>query len=501
MMFKKAFLFFALLSGISTITFADGEKETKGYNLQFKISGIPDKTCKLAYYFADKQYLKDTVIAQNGAFVFKGDETLPGGIYIIILPNNQFFELMIDKDQDFRMETDTVAYVGNMKVTGSEDNKLFYDYLKFINPKQKESKDFRDKMDIIKKELDSLKKENKKIDSTEFKLIKAKLETIDEEVKNYKIDYMKKYPENILGKVFRTSKEVEIPEAPKLPNGKKDSTFAFKYYKSHFFDDIDFSDARLLRTPVFYGKIRQYLDKLTVQHPDSLIIASDFLSEKARANAEVFKFIVQNITSHYEVEATKVVGLDAIFVHMVNKYYKTGQASWVDSTVMAKIMKRAKTLEPLLLGKVAPNLVLPDVYTQQPFALHDVKADYTIAYFWDPTCGHCKKVTPKLYEWWLENRDKKKVAVYGVNTIVDQQEIFNYLKEKPMDWIKVWDPYNQSKFRDLYDIYKSPEMYLLDKDKKIISKHIGVEDLDPLIKMWEKQQSQKAINIKPEEAE
>ena len=130
-----------------------------------------------------------------------------------------------------------------------------------------------------------------------------------------------------------------------------------------------------------------------------------------------------------------------------------------------------------------------------------MKADYTIAYFWDPTCGHCKKVTPKLYEWWLENRDKKKVAVYGVNTIVDQQEIFNYLKEKPMDWIKVWDPYNQSKFRDLYDIYKSPEMYLLDKDKKIISKHIGVEDLDPLIKMWEKQQSQKAINIKPEEAE
>ncbi len=501
MMFKKTLLFFAVLLGISTVTFADGEKESTGYNLQFKVVGIPDKTCKLAYYFADKQYLKDTVIAQNGAFVFRGDETLPGGIYIVILPNNQYFEIMVDQDQDFRMETDTTAYVGNMKVTGSEDNKLFYDYLKFINPKQKDSKELRDKMDVIRKELDSLKKENKKIDSTEFKLIKTKLEAIDEEVKNFKIDYMKKYPENILGKVFRTSKEVEIPEAPKLPNGKKDSTFAFKYYKSHFFDDIDFSDARLLRTPVFYSKIRQYLDKLTVQHPDSLITASDFLSEKARANAEVFKFIVQNITSHYEVEATKVVGLDAIFVHMVNKYYKTGQASWVDSTVMAKIMKRAKTLEPLLLGKVAPNLVLPDIYTQQPYALHDVKADYTVAYFWDPTCGHCKKVTPKLYEWWLENRDKKKVAVYGVNTTVNQQEIFDYLKEKPMDWIKVWDPYNTSKFRDLYDIYKSPEMYLLDKDKKIISKHIGVEDLDPLIKMWEKQQSQKAIQIKPEEPE
>ena len=59
---------------------------------------------------------------------------------------------------------------------------------------------------------------------------------------------------------------------------------------------------------------------------------------------EIFKFIVQNLTSHYEVEATKIVGLDAIFVHMVNKYYKTGQATWADSTLLAKIIKRSNTL-------------------------------------------------------------------------------------------------------------------------------------------------------------
>lgn len=490
-MLRNTLIIVGLLIGFSAQLFAGGEKESKGYNLQFKITGIPNKTCKLAYYFADKQYLKDTVVAQNGAFVFKGNEPLPGGIYILILPNNQYFEMMIDKDQDFKMETDTSGYVTNMKVTGSDDNKLFYDYLKFINPKQAKSKEMRD-------ELDSLKG---KEESKEYKQLKEKLAAIDEEVKNYKIKYMQEHPENILAKVFKTSKEVEVPEAPLLPNGKKDSTFAFKYYKAHFFDDIDFSDARLLRTPVFYGKIRQYLDKLTVQHPDSMIIAADFLSEKARANPEVFKFIVQNITSHYEVEATKIVGLDAIFVHMVNKYYKTGQATWVDSTVMAKITKRSNTLEPLLLGKVAPNLTLPDVYTQQPHTMHDLKGNYTIVYFWDPTCGHCKKVTPKLYEWYKENREKKGIAVYAVNTTVNQQEIFDYLKEKPMDFVKVWDPYNTSKFRDLYDIYKSPEMYLLDKDKKIISKHIGVEDLDPLIKMWEKQSSAETIKIKHEEEE
>ncbi len=86
-MFKKTALFVSVFLGISIATIAGG------YNLQFKINGIPDKTVKLAYYFADKQYLKDTTVAQNGAFVFRGDEALPGGIYIVILPNNQYFEI------------------------------------------------------------------------------------------------------------------------------------------------------------------------------------------------------------------------------------------------------------------------------------------------------------------------------------------------------------------------------------------------------------------------
>jgi hypothetical protein len=70
-----------------------------------------------------------------------------------------------------------------------------------------------------------------------------------------------------------------------LENGKKDSTFAYRYYKAHFWDNIDFSDDRMLRTPIFHPKVKQYMEKLTAQGPDyvdSINASADYLISKAK---------------------------------------------------------------------------------------------------------------------------------------------------------------------------------------------------------------------------
>ena len=54
------------------------------------------------------------------------------------------------------------------------------------------------------------------------------------------------------------------------------------------------------------------------------------------------------------------MGLEKVFVHMVEKYYKTGEVTWVDEANMFKIVDRAETISPLLIGEVAPNLHLRD---------------------------------------------------------------------------------------------------------------------------------------------
>ena len=101
-----------------------------------------------------------------------------------------------------------------------------------------------------------------------------------------------------------------------------------------------------------------YIKKLTPQIPDSINAAADRFIGKAKANDELFKYAVHYITNKYE--KSKIMGMDAVFVHMAEEYYMKGEAFWVDSTNLAKITERAKTLSPLLLGKVAPNIILPE---------------------------------------------------------------------------------------------------------------------------------------------
>jgi hypothetical protein len=42
-------------------------------------------------------------------------------------------------------------------------------------------------------------------------------------------------------------------------------------------------------------------------------------------------------------------------------------------------------------------------------------------------------------------------------------------KNKFTDWINVWDPNDENDFRRAYKVYAVPQIYLLDKDKKIIA--------------------------------
>ena len=439
------------------------------YSIKVKITGLKDTVCYLANHYGDKQYIQDTArVDSKGNFVFIGNRKLPGGIYMVVLPNKKYFEVMIvDKEQNFSIETDTADLVKNLKVKGSNENKIFYEYLHFIGQKQKEVEPVRANLEKYKDKKDSSDK------------YQNKLNAINNEVKSNRENFLKQNQGTFVVKVFKASDEPVVPEPPKLANGRPDSTFAFRYYKSHLFDNIDFSDDKMLRTPVFMTKVKQYLDNLTVQTADSLKISCDYLAEKARANKEVFKYIVYYTT--YTYETSKIMGMDAVFVHLVEKYYMTNQAYWMDSTQLRKITDRAMTLKPLLIGKRTWNLSLED--TNGVFhPLYDVKAKYTVLFFWDPDCGHCQKAIPKLVEVY----DKYKsmgVEVYAGCTETEVGKWKKMIRDKNLKWINVADPDLHNNFRHDYDITSTPQIYVLDENKIIKAKKL---DADQLADIFEK---------------
>ena len=463
-------IFTYLLSGFLLLT-SPGfiVAASPAYSISVRIKGLSNTKCFLGNYYGDKQYVKDTAkVDASGKFVFEGKEKLPGGIYLIITPDKKYFEALVTDNQHFSMETDTLDFVDHMKIKGSEDNTLFYSYLNFIAAKSKE-------IEPLKKALEKAK--NSK-DSTA--MLRKKMTVIDHDVKEYKIKFMKDHPGTFLAQIFKSSSEPEIPEAPKLANGKTDSTFAYRYYKAHFFDNIDFSDDRLIRTPIFHNKIEQYIKNLTYQIPDSINVAADYLADKAKASKELFKYVVWYVTNTYET--SNIMGMDAVFVHMVEKYYTKEKAVWLDETQLFKITDRAKKIKPILLGKIAPSIILKDT-AGTIHSIYNIKAKYTVLFFWDPDCGHCQKSIPKLVEFYDKFKSKN-VEVVAICTEVEEDKWKKFVKEKKLPFLNLGDPKLQNNFRYEYDITSTPQIFLLDHSKAIIAKKLDVEQLGDFIENY-----------------
>ena len=472
-------LIYLLASSIISAQNKFSSKQEK-YKINGEITGLQDTSVMLAYYFGGKQYATDTAAVIEGKFTFSGNKKLKGGMYLVVLSDQKYFDIIIS-EQNFSFTTKIEDLIGSMKFKNSKENTSFYQYLNFITKQQKEIAPIRSAL------------ENSQGD--EKLRLEKEVQEIDNKVKKYRSDFIQKNKNNFFSKIIKATTEIEIPESPLDSTGQPDKTFPYRYYKKHFWDNVDFSDERMLRTPIFFNKMDQYLEKLTAKHPDSINISADILIEKTRANDEIFEYVVSYITSTYE--RSKIMGMDAVFVHMVEKYYITNQCDWIDSTQLVKIIDRAQKIAPNLIGRVASEFV--DFYGR-PFmkdpegkthTLQEINAKYTILVFFGPTCGHCKKEIPKVKNV-LDSLVEKNIDIktFAVATEFDKEEWKKFIREqKTKDWLNVADinhddegnPVASSDWRDKYDIYSTPVVYLLDKEKKIIAKRITHKQIAEII--------------------
>ena len=226
--------------------------------------------------------------------------------------------------------------------------------------------------------------------------------------------------------------------------------------------------------------MNNYLTNVVAQTPDSIIKEAGYLVEKARPNKEMFKFVVWYLT--YTYETSNVMGFDAIFVHMVKTYYMTNQCYWVSPKILDNLTKRAEKLEPLLLGKVAPNLIMQDTSLNLQ-SLHAVKANYTVLLFWDPECGHCQTEVPTIHEYYLKEKKELGFEVFAVCADTNMVKMKNFIKKHKLSWINVNGPRALTKpYAELYDIYSTPVIYILDDKKVILAKRIGFDKFGDFIR-------------------
>lgn len=468
-----------------------GQSKT-GYEIKLKIPSLKDSTIILAHYFTREGsfYPDDTVrLNKNGTGAFKGSKPLVGGMYIAYLPTHRYFDFIVGDNQFFSIEADTADLVKKIYFQGSAENKLFQDYKIFRNEKGKEMV----KLDEQKK---SASKEQQDSISGEIKKLQLSLT-------NYSKELINANPNHFFAKLLLSFQDVEVPEPPKDAKGNIiDSNFQYKYYHQHYFDNFDIANVRMLNTPFYESKILNYLDKVVPQIPDSINKELNMLMKKVSVNEDATKYLLGMLYNHCADQANKIVGMDAVFTYFAENYYLP-KATWADEKFKQKLDEQIKKLKPLLIGKMAPNIQLLELPAEHfkaaatdttlkanptigiPIQLNEIKAKFLVVIFWEATCGHCQKSMPLLCDSIypkIKNLGARVLAVHAISSVEGKRQWVDFVnKYKMYDWINAWSPFS-NEYRNLYDLQAFPSIYVLDANKTIIAKHIGVEQLEDVIR-------------------
>jgi len=487
--------------------------------IEVKIKNLKNKEVIIGHHFSDQLIPDDTITLNNkGIGTFKADDAYPGGMYFLFLPSQNLFDFILDKDQKFTIIADTFNFTETVKYEGSIENKLFSEY-------QLKMKNTRSKQEKLMGELKTVKDDEQKSQK-----IKDEINEIVQDMNTFHKDLIKNNPDLFFSKFLVATRR---PEVPKTITDKKEQYFWFRH---HYFQNFDISDPRLLRTPIYQSTIETYLDKVLMQHHDTLIPEVDILIEKSRTNHELFRYMMVYLFNKYA--SSQIMTSENVFVHIADKYYLK-ESDWSDSKYLDELKVKISHRKKCLIGKTAYNInyslapndtskittffskleeyktkglqiekskadsaikynlkveLLQDYFRkeyEETAALQDVTANYTILWFWTPSCSHCRKDTPLFYKMYLEKgmKDKgvKVITIYNNKDITDwkvfMKEVKKWLeflkKHDFNEWANVWNPFDR--FKVNYDIMSSPVLYLLDKDKKIIAKKISYEQAFEII--------------------
>ncbi|MEJ0057986.1 MAG: thioredoxin-like domain-containing protein [Bacteroidota bacterium] len=296
----------------------------------------------------------------------------------------------------------------------------------------------------------------------------------------------------LTARYLKSTKPIDIPEAPKKANGTIDSTFQLRYYRQHFFDNFDLADDALIRLPkpVYSEKLNEYLDKLFFQQPDSLMNAINGLAAKAQKNQEAYKYLIWNCLTKYQKPT--IMGLDEVYVRLVDKYFLTGAMDyWINDQMKKSVKEYADKLRVSLVGKKGADLIMQDENFQKR-SLYEINKKYTVLFIFDPDCGHCRTESPKLLDFYIKDKARFNVEVFAVSLDTSMQKMRNYIKEMKWTWTTVNGPRSYvGLINMLYYAETTPSIYILDDKKKIIAKGLPVDKLEDFLINYERYMQKK----------
>jgi peroxiredoxin len=230
------------------------------------------------------------------------------------------------------------------------------------------------------------------------------------------------------------------------------------------------------------AKVEQYLSLIQYSHTDTILAKVNSLIE-AGDDEHTKSFMAY--TAYNFFYNSPIMGQEGIAVKIAQEWFLNDRLPWPNEEGKFMLKAFVEFNRQSLIGMEAPELELQDS-SGRKISLNSLQAEYTILYFYTDKCSSCQEQTPQLVDF-VNSYNDGVLAVYAVYADSNENSWKEYVKENlyiynPFTfWTDVYDPDFSSGFHMLYNVMKTPQMFLIDKEKRIIGRGLDVDALKQIL--------------------
>jgi thiol-disulfide isomerase/thioredoxin len=445
-------LFFA---GLATLVCS------QGYQLEFYIENMPDQDVYLSAYDKTEYTKVDSMYASNESFYFFLPEFAEAGMYRIDFTSqiegsantsNAYIEF-IWAHESFQVSADFLHLATSASFGNSIENEILGV--------------FRDYEEIyVRKITELFRKKQDPASDVDNDSILASYRKLHDQRNKYYSELAQHYPDLYSSQIILSYRSVFSP-----PGMSAEEQVLFM--KEHYFDSSPLTNPALLKSPIYTSKIIDYLklyrgEGLSFKEQESAFMeAVDVIMANTSGDPELRSFVVE-----YLLEGFESFGMERVQTYIVDTYVDETCTTDAVELAMERVMGYRKMAE----GEIAEDIYIRGADNSM-IRLSEQDNDYTLVIFWATYCEHCTKLIPKLLEWYYEEKPDG-LDVFAISIDTSRTEWERYMALASFPWINAIEPMGwEGKSPEDYNVYATPTMFLLDRQRRIVAKPYTLREL------------------------
>lgn len=389
----------------------------------------------------------DSIMLGKGTFTFNTSKYAPG-IYSFVLSEEMYIRFIVN-NEDVELATSLESVTDSLKVIQSEENKLYYQYLRL--------REDHTKMLAAINTLLANPNKSKRL---------AKVLTKEKARREMLYDNAIRSIINSKGSLMVS--QVILSELPVIAPENLSPVESRQYLISSWWSSFPFDYPNIVNTPGISDKLWDYFDL--------------FYDDEASRTEQIsyFKRVIDEVLNQPGIapEVYDYFRNDMLKTFMQSSY--TDLTSYINTNYPAISPSHSfeQEFDQLMLsaiGQKAADFTI--VSDSAKVNLYDLKNRATILIFWSMDCSHCRSMIPELRKS-AKDFKKKGIDLVMINLDAYRPAWKLYVKENQIPGynMNIQNPFN-SEITSKYNVAGTPVMYVIDENKVITGKPSSIKEL------------------------